>query len=322
LIKTESHSETSGAGPAGQAMRNHPGRTLALLLLAAMVAATAAESAQQGAAQSDPPLSPQRIRGLVEQVLSNQRLGDAAIDQFARTERDVRTDPRKGARSETLTRVVPTGTGNFHLLLERDGKPTDPADLQQAWQNLEKALAAAARPDDPQILQARKNYEKRRHEQQALVQEIGKAFRFRWVGRTREDNRTLIVLRFEPIRGYKSSLLYGKLFAHTRGTVWVDEATNNLVRLEAELSDNVSFGGGILAKVYRGGRFTVQEAEVAPGVWLPTHYTYDFDGRKLFLAANVHRRIDISDYRRVGSPQQALAVIRREHPGAATVRDP
>lgn len=294
-------------------MRHHPGTTFALLLLAAMVGATTADAAPQ----SDPPLSPAQIHALVAQVLANQRRNDTALDQFGRTERVVHSDPVKHTSSEILSRVIPTGAGNFKLPLERDGKPTDPAVLQEGWQNLAKALAGAANADDPQVRLARDRYEKRRQDQQQMVQEIGKAFRFHWAGRIRKGNRTLIVLAFDPVPGYKSPLRYGRLYAHARGTVWVDAATGNLVRLTAHLTDDVTFGGGILAKVYRGGHFTVQQTEVAPGVWEPVLDIYDFDGRKLFLSANVHERIDISDYRRVGPPQQALALIRREHPALA-----
>jgi hypothetical protein len=96
---------------------------------------------------------------------------------------------------------------------------------------------------------------------------------------------------------------------------WVDESSGELIRAEAELTDDVSWGAGLIAKLYRGGKFTYEQREVAPGLWMPTHYSYDFDGRKfLFSNLNLHERMDISDYARVGPPEEAIAILRREHP--------
>ena len=62
--------------------------------------------------------------------------------------------------------------------------------------------------------------------------------------------------------------------------MWVDEANSQLVRLDAELKDDVTYAAGLIAKVYRGGRLTFEQQEAAPGIVLPTHTTYDFDGKK------------------------------------------
>ena len=94
----------------------------------------------------------------------------------------------------------------------------------------------------------------------------------------------------------------------------MDESSAQLIRAEAELTDDVSWGAGIIAKVYRGGKFTFEQREVEPGVWMPTQYSYDFDGRKFLFSLDVHERMDYTEYVRVGPPEEAIAVIRREHP--------
>jgi hypothetical protein len=55
----------------------------------------------------------------------------------------------------------------------------------------------------------------------------------------------------------------------------------------------------------------VQE-EVAPGVWLPTMYDYEVDGRKFILPFGVHERTEVTRYRRVGPPPQAVELMRNE----------
>jgi hypothetical protein len=147
-----------------------------------------------------------------------------------------------------------------------------------------------------------------------MVSAIGKAFIFSWAGRTVVNGRPTIKLTFMPDPTYRSSARYATLYAHSRGTAWVDESAAQLVRAEAELTDDVSWGAGLIAKLYRGGQFDFEQQEVAPGVWMPSRYGYDFDGRKLLFSLSIHERMEYTEYMRVGPPEEAIAVIRREHP--------
>jgi hypothetical protein len=100
--------------------------------------------------------------------------------------------------------------------------------------------------------------------------------------------------------------------AHVSAKIWVDHTADQLVRGEARVTNDISFGGGILGKLYRGGVVSMEQAEVAPGVWLPTRYQYDFAGRKFLFPFEEHQLIEVSRYRRVGPPQEALALVQDE----------
>ena len=47
---------------------------------------------------------------------------------------------------------------------------------------------------------------------------------------------------------------------------------------------------------------------------MPSRYAYDFDGRKFLFGLSIHERMKYTDYTRIGPPEEAIAVIRREHP--------
>jgi hypothetical protein len=269
--------------------------------------------------QNEPALTSEQVRALVMRVLENQHRDDLALGEYEWTERVVARGSRKDAvDTQTTTRVVATGISLERIELERDGKPTDPAALEQQWRGAEQAILGENRPDDPRQEQNYQRAAKRRRQRAGIVDAIGKAFRFQWVDRVSEGGRTLIELSIEPDPTYKFSALFAIVYAHIRGTVWIDESSNQLARLVANLSEDIYFGGGLILEVYRGGHATYQQQEVAPGIWLPTHYTYDYDGRK-FLVSSLggHKRVDAGDYRRLGSPEEALAVLQREHAGLA-----
>ena len=74
----------------------------------------------------------------------------------------------------------------------------------------------------------------------------------------------------------------------------------------------------MLGKVYRGGRFVMEQAEVTGGIWLPSRYQFDFEGRKFLFGFDLHETTTVSQYRRIGPPQLALVAVRRELGNATT----
>ena len=280
-------------------------------------------AAQDRSASPGVPLTDGQVQALVERVLDNQRRDDHAIWEYARTERWFTHGNGKDIPDrDVLNRIVPTGNGQARVELEHNGKSADPMDLEKSWAQVEQDLISASRPGTNRSKADAERFSKRRQDEDDAVESINKAFIFHFVGRMDKGGRTIVQLSFEPNPSFRPSSRVGLVFVHTRGTVWVDEPNAQLVRLAAELSDDVTYAAGLIAKVYRGGHLTFEQAEASPGVWLPTHTTYDFDGKKfVFGTLSMHQRIDASDYQRVGPPDQALALVRHEHP-SASLNDP
>jgi len=159
---------------------------------------------------------------------------------------------------------------------------------------------------------ARERFNARLKNRAGLISAMRDAFFFNWLGRETRDGRTLLKLRLEPNPNYKPASRETELFLHASATVWADEATAHVVRMEAELTSDFAVGGGLLGKVYRGSRMTLEQTEVAPGVWMPAVYQYDFSGRKFFFGFEIHERTEANRYERVGPPSEALALVRRE----------
>jgi len=271
------------------------------------------ESEPDERGQSQTPLTAQEIRYLVDRAIENQHRNDTQLDQYARTEREVLQGTGKEPNRETVRRLIPSGPMMLRVELEHDGKATDPSNLDQQWRTVAQALRASARGEE---VHGAGFYEgqRHRHERAEMVGEIGKAFRFTWAGRIRINGRAVVMLNFEPDPAYRSTQRFAPVYKHSKGIAWVDESSAQLIKAEAELTDEVSWGGGLIAKLYRGGRFRYEQHEVSPGVWMPTYYSYDFDGRKFVFSLSAHDRAEYSDYLHVGTPSEALLVVRREHP--------
>ena len=263
--------------------------------------------------RSETPLTPQQIRILVDRAIENQRHNDVLLEQYGRTEHSLARGNGKEPDKETVCRVIPAGSSIVRVELEHNGRVSDTAYLEQQWHGVAQALLAEANGREFHS----DNFfdrERHNHERADMVGAIGKAFIFHWAGRALINGRTVVKLNFEPDPTYKSSARFAAVYAHSRGTAWVDESNAQLIRSEAELNDDVSWGGGLIAKLYRGGQFTYEQHEVSPGVWMPKKFSYDFEGRKFVFSLSLHERMEYTDYLRLGPPEEALAVIRREHP--------
>ena len=258
--------------------------------------------------------SPEERRALVERIIADQHNDDAVLDLYERIER---RETRKTASESASTqvqvfRVVPSGTGTDRIPVGADGKPMDREVYAAELRTLENALIRATEPSDRAQRDALARFAKRRKDRAELVDALRDAFVYTWLGREERGGRVLAKFQLDPNPEYKPTSRLTGIFSHVRGVAWVDESAGQLARVEAEITNDISLGGGLVAKVYKGGRFVMDQTEVAPGVWLPVLYDYNFEGRKFFFGIGVHERTTVSQYKRIGPPKEALAVIRAE----------
>jgi hypothetical protein len=283
-------------------------------LCACAVFALALAAAAGVSRQDARPLSPDEIRVLVDRAISNQHRNDQALAEYERREhRQARKDETDTLLSEDKTfRVVPTGTGTLRLLLEEHGQPVSAELYRRQLRDLEQALLWAQDPAENKQKRRVDKFDKRSRERTELVDALRDAFLFTWQGRESSNGRALVRLLFEPNPAFKPHSRNTEMFRHARVVVWIDEAAAQMVRIEAEAATDISFGGGILGKIYRGGRFVLEQVQVAEGVWFPVRYEYNFAGRKFLFGFELHELTLASGYRRIGPPKEALAAVRHE----------
>lgn len=285
---------------------------------------TPAEAANTSAADLPPwngSPTPRQIQALVIRAVENQHRNDRALAQFERKERIVSQRGKASVATEWTTEVIPAGDHGIRVELERDGRPADPATLEERWGQAAKSLTKDADIDVPNPKQDDESGDRRAHDRYQnryeMVDAVARAFRFHWIGRTDQDGRGILEFSFEPDPSYKSSKLFAIVYAHLVGTVLVDEASSQVIRIDARLRDDISIAAGLIVKIDRGAQASIQQQEVASGIWEPVQYSYDYQGRKLlFGALSGYSRMDASDYRHVGSLDEAIAILRREHPNA------
>jgi hypothetical protein len=271
----------------------------------------AAPSAQDAAPQVGvPPQTEEAKAALFDEVLQNLKKSDAAMNLYERVER-LETRKNVGDPVESkVSRVVPAGTGVDHIAIGPDGKPTDPNLYHAELVKLEKALSWAADDGHAQH-EAYEKLAKKQKERDELIDATRAAFVCTLVGTETRGGRVLYKYRMDPNPGYKANSRATAIFAKVRGFVWIDPEAAQMARIDGEVTGDISVGL-FLAKIYKGSHFMQERYEMLPGLWMPSFSQYDFDGRKLFSAISVHERTFYRQYRRIGTPKEALASIRAE----------
>jgi len=292
--------------------------TLAAPLLLLTLSATALMAEPRPGGQGPfltanvPPTAGQ-LQALIARLIENQHSNDRAIEEYERVEHViVRKDGNSSeVVSERIERLLPSGTGIIHLQTAQSSPPVTPEAHRRQLQYAVSALELYLHPND-HVRQDVAKFEKRRRDRADLVDAMAKAFRVTWAGRETRGSRTFAKLLLDPDPNFKPASRLEAAFEHVHAVLWVDEAQSQAARMEIEIASDISFGGGIVAKVYHGGHFVMEQSEIAPGVWLPTLYNYDVDGRKFVVGFNLHEKTEVTHYRHVGPPSQSIEIIRSE----------
>jgi hypothetical protein len=84
-----------------------------------------------------------------------------------------------------------------------------------------------------------------------------------------------------------------------QGRAWVSESDHELVKMEAEAIDTISFGLGLLARVHKGSRASFERRRVNDEVWLPAAARIQASARVLLLkGVRLDLETEYSDYRK------------------------
>ena len=244
-------------------------------------------------------------------VVTNQKKSEVLLDQFERVQR---VEKRKSADDPSLEirrlRLFPTGTGVDKLILPDDGKPSNSEAYRNDLEKLEKYLVWVVQDGAPQR-EAYAKAERKRKERFELIEATHQAFRFSLEGKEMRGDRTLLRYSMVPNPAYRPTTRNTILFSKVRGTIWIDEQSTELAKVEGSVTEDCTIAL-FLAKVYKGSHFMQERYEIAPGIWEPTFEQYDFDGRKYMVPFYIHERTFYSDYKRVGPPKEAVEVVRTE----------
>ena len=224
----------------------------------------------QGAGRVRCPITTRSCAATRDNLIRSQREQFNYAYKERRTEFHVNPFGRVGTGGIEGFEVTPIENGTVILrrLIERDGKPVTDGEVDRSQG---EGRARGRRAD-------------------------GRPWKMSWpcslhdrIGARRSNGRDAIVMQVRPRsrrRGRRRG--EGRIAKAFTGTIWVDEAAREVIRIEATAIDNISFGLRCASpRLNEGTTVTLhREPDRRLRSWLPTSIRFAGEGRALLLRAS------------------------------------
>jgi hypothetical protein len=225
-----------------------------------------------------------------------------------------------------LSRNVKHGTTETRKVIEAkqcdiselilvNGKPLSPERAQREQHRIAKLV------NDPDELakEHKKNADddEKAHE---LMKVIHDAFLFDYDGQA----GTNIKIAFRPNPSFNPPTREARVMHSMAGLMVVDAKEKRLRSLAGHMVNDVDFGGGLLGRLKKGGRFTLRRARIAPGIWRTTLIDVHLNGRALLFKTIHEEQHEVrSCFRRIQeelTAQQAARILTQKRTLPTTAR--
>jgi hypothetical protein len=185
---------------------------------------------------------------------------------------------KKDERRETAKVIVETKDGDVARLIEVDGRPLS-ADAERA--EMERLNMLAAHPE----MQEHRRKSEQRDEARIdhVMAMLPDAELYEMEGVAPCDSGQCYRLSYKPNPNFTPPDLESDVLRGVAGEVWLDQAQERLVRLDAHFIADVDFGYGILGKLNKGGTATLRQTRVDERNWELTGMKVDLTGKALMV---------------------------------------
>ena len=229
----------------------------------------------------------------------------AEAPKYSFLERDMESKRRAPGTIKTF-RVLMIDGSPYNLITAIGDEPLSPREQAAEQRKLQKEITKRRNEPEHERQKRIAKYDKERSRDHQMLQEMVSAFEFHITGEAHVDGHPCWVLDAEPRPDYQPSSREGRVLKGMKGQLWIDKASNQWVKVHAEVVKPVSFFG-FLAKVGPGTEFDLEQAPVAGGVWLPKQFNVRVNASALgFLNQD---SVENDSYRDYQPMPQALAQL-------------
>lgn len=246
------------------------------------------------------------LRETVRRSLAGLRAESERADQYLYRTRNDRRELDAGGKvasqSSYVWERIEIDGFTFGRTLERDGKPLSDRERADEEKAIQKRLAELRAPVKTAGAAGGSGVSARRGPAgggQDWFQEFPDALDYRLLGQELLDGRPTLHLAASPRPGYQAKNMRARVFEKMKGELWIDLATSELAKVDAEMFDTVSVGFGVLGKIEKGTRFAMRRRVMTTDQqWFTEERTIRFSARVLLLKSiRTESTSLLSDYR-------------------------
>jgi hypothetical protein len=183
-------------------------------------------------------------------------------------------------KNHSITREeIETPQGGLGRTIAINGQPLTPE--QRAKDNQKLAKFA----NDPEARRKRQESNKEDDQRDALMlTSLPDAFLYTYAGMERGPNGDdLVHLTFKPNPSFNPPNHETRVYQGMQGDMLIDQKAMRIAKIDGTLFKDVDFGWGILGRLYKGGKFIVEQRDVGGGKWETVRQTLEFTGKILMI---------------------------------------
>jgi hypothetical protein len=223
---------------------------------------------------------------------------------YTETEQQIALDSN-GKQKKTETSVYQVlhkmASGDpYRRLLSKNGVAISEQQIAKQDRKEEEQERKEKQKNDSQS-EAKRQQEKAKEdrEEQEALNDVFAMYDVQILRRESVSGVSTIAISFTAKANYKPKTSDGKILQHIGGRAWIAEEDHELVRLEAEVNDPISIGGGILAKLQKGSTLTFERRKINNEIWLPVKADVLLNARLLlFKGLNFRQINEYSDHKK------------------------
>lgn len=179
--------------------------------------------------------------------------------------------------------VIETSQGSLARTLLLWGKPLTAEQREKDEERMRKLVS------DPEERAQRAKREREDDERiEKMLRAIAQAFIFKY----EDDSDGVLRLSFVPNPHWEPPSMELHIFRSLKGNLWADLRANRLAGIDGTLVEDVTFGWGLLGRLYKGGTFKVTQKDIG-GHWTVVAEEVNMTGRAVLFKTITRKQREI-----------------------------
>lgn len=220
----------------------------------------------------------------------------------------IRTYEKDGKLKKTIAEVHEV----FHVdgteiekLIRKNGKDLSPNEQAAEQKRVDKQIEKIQKESPADRAKRRRERDKDKQEEVEARREVLDAFNFKLIGEHQIRGRQCWGIHGEPRPGFKGKGRRADQMKKVRGTVWIDQTTQELTRMELDTHDTISFGWFLL-RLQTGAQIRMDQQLINEEVWLPVTVDVRADARFMGKMFRVGVEIRFDKFRKFSSDSKLI----------------
>ena len=233
------------------------------------------------------------LETLMKSIIANQEKVEELREHYTcrliEVERKLDGDGRVKSSETKVYEVTPISDRAVERLLSVNGKELTASEQEKEDKRIQKEVEEIVKQQEKnkqkkEKREARAEKGNDKDDDDITILDFLRISEITSVRREMFRGHEVIAFDFEPRKGFKGKNRAEEIINKLAGTMWVDEAAQQIARLEARLTDSFKIGGGMLASIGSSTAFAFEQEKVDGELWLPSFGEANISARVMLLA--------------------------------------